>query len=118
MKRILIFFTTAGFLFSLATSTFGVDKKEKKETPKTEKRSDSTVEKKESSTVDSSKKKYDDFIDLNKNGKDDRCENRKSKSAKAAPAKLTQEKPTVKKTVSAVTNKGDKKVDSTAKKPK
>jgi len=116
MKIILIFFTAAAFVVSLTTSAFGVDKKEKKESSKTEVKADSAVPKKEAGASDS-QKKYDDFIDLNKNGKDDRYENRKPKSSKAIPAKLTQDKPAEKKPVSATPKKDEKKADSSSKKP-
>ena len=117
MKRIVIFFTAAAFVLSLTTNVFGVDKKGKKESPKTEKKADSTVQKKEAA-ASASEKKYDDFIDLNKNGKDDRRENRKSKPPKTSPAKLTQDKPAEKKPVPTVPKKDEKKDDASAKKPK
>ncbi len=117
MKRILTFCIAAAFAVSLTTSAFGVDKKEKKESPKTEAKADSAGKKKEAAASDS-QKKYDDFIDLNKNGKDDRYENRKPKSSKAVPAKLTQDKPAEKKPVSTTPKKDEKKADSSSEKPK
>ena len=116
MKRILIILTAAAFVALLTRSAFSVDKKEKKESPKTEAKADSAAQKKEATNSDL-RKKYDDFIDLNKNGKDDRYENRKPKSPKTIPAKLTQDKPAKKKPVSIVPKKDEKKADSSAKKP-
>lgn len=80
MRRVLvIIFTLAGFLFAGQTS-FAVEKVEKKKTSTTQPKpaepkipvppAKSTSSKK----AEPSKKKYDDFIDKNKNGVDDRKE--------------------------------------------
>ncbi|MCP4684301.1 MAG: hypothetical protein GY867_02535 [bacterium] len=90
MKRILTFIFCAAFLVSGGGSAWAVEKKSK-EKPKTE-----TEEKKEPAKKEApkkpaakkpsppkkkpeTKKKYDDFVDKNKNGIDDRRENLKKK---------------------------------------
>lgn len=118
MNRILIFLIAMLFVTTLVTNAFGVDKKEKKETPSAHNKSDSTANKKVSSGSDSQNKKYDDFVDANKNGKDDRYENRKPKSGKSIPTRLIPEKSPAKKVVPAVPKKVEKKTDSSAAKPK
>ncbi len=118
MNRILIFFIAMVFAAGLTASAFGVDKKEKKETPSAHNKSDSTANKKVGSSSDSQNKKYDDFVDANKNGKDDRYENRKPKSGKSAPSSLTPEKPPAKKIVPSAPKKIEKKTDSSTAKPK
>ena len=116
MKRIIIIFTTIAFVFSFTTNAFGVDKKEKKEAPKNDVKADGANQKKKA-PASGSQKKYDDFIDLNKNGKDDRSESRKPKPPKANPDNLTQAKSGEKKPALVVPKKDEKKADSSSKKP-
>ena len=99
MKRVITYLTCAAWLFVVAAPVGAVDKKEDKS--KTEQKKDSTATKdslktaKKDSTgkpispaVRPGAKKYDNFIDQNKNGIDDRRENLKRK----APAKTDQKK--------------------------
>lgn len=80
MRRVLvIIFTLAGFLFAGQTS-FAVEKVEKKKSPTTQpkpaepKKPAPPAKPTPPKKTEPSKKKYDDFIDKNKNGVDDRKE--------------------------------------------
>ena len=91
MKRLLIYLLCSLFLVTAMSPAYAVDKK------KTDKSKTNQVDKDKSSQNDSSsinskpQKKYDDFIDKNQNGVDDRRENLvpktdEPKSDKSKPA--------------------------------
>ena len=96
MKRLIIYIVCVAFCMSLAGPAYSVEKK-KKDKPKTEQKSKQPAKK---PTPPPAKKpeppkkpKYDDFVDKNKNGIDDRKENLKKKPSKskkgsAPPANL------------------------------
>jgi len=86
MKRILTYLVCTLFLLASGGSAFAVEKKSKdtKPAPKTEEKKKPEkkpeTEKPEKPTKKPEpKKKYDDFVDKNKNGIDDRRENLKKK---------------------------------------
>ncbi len=113
MKRILVFLIVTALVMSLSTLAGAVEKKEKKADEKKQPSSQAANQKK-AATAEADKKKYDSFVDNNKNGIDDRSENLKPKPtpAKPAAAKKTERKPVV------TPAKGDaKKADTTGKKP-
>ena len=114
MKRILVLLTAIAFAASFSTTTVAVEKKEKKAEDKKQQTTNTKNQKKSPPSSDI-KKKYDDFVDHNKNCIDDRCENLKPKSAPtmAPVAKKTEKKPTVP-PAKVETKKGD----SSGKKPK
>ena len=81
----------AAFLLAIAGDVLAVDKK-KKDTPvKTEKQERPAQKKQKASREQSSERKYDNFIDRNQNGIDDRKENLKTKDA---PKKTPEPEPT------------------------
>jgi hypothetical protein len=83
MKRLLYIFLSLAMLFSFCGDAFAVNKKTKKDTTKakvvTPKK---PVVKKPAVKVKGKDKKYDNFIDKNKNGIDDRKEKLVPKSDK------------------------------------
>jgi len=72
MNRLLVYTITLFFL--AATTVFAVEKKEKKQVNQQE------VDKKKVTKQAQSKPGYDDFVDRNNNGIDDRVESRKKKA--------------------------------------
>lgn len=78
MKRMLISFTVLAALLVFSGAALAVEKKEKKADDKKALTTESKEAKKAPGSADV-KKKYDDFVDVNKNGIDDRCENSKCK---------------------------------------
>ena len=112
IKRLLTFLIAVVVSFSLAVPVLAVDKKEKNDKKKTsiEKKSESkkkAVTKKQPPRKQSpkklkagSKKKYDNFIDRNKNGIDDRVEKKKLK--KPSPKKTVKK---IKKPKKSITKK-------------
>ena len=75
----MIFLFAAAFILTAAQPTMAVDKKKKTLPKKTIVKS--TKSKNATKTKTSAQKKYDSFVDKNKNGIDDRRENLKSKVA-------------------------------------
>ena len=95
MKTILNFLIAVAISFSLVVPSLAVDKKEKKEKKKTSIQKKSEIKKKAVTKNQplkklnvKSKKKYDSFIDRNKNGIDDRAE--KGKLKKPPPKKTVK----------------------------
>ncbi len=100
MKRIITYLLCGAFLFSVTPNVRAVEKKEKKPVKK------QIVVKKKTATTKSIKivpkgkkkatilkgKKYDNFIDKNKNGIDDRRERLKKKPAAKASKKKEEKK--------------------------
>ncbi|MGH8016653.1 MAG: hypothetical protein ACREBV_10710 [Candidatus Zixiibacteriota bacterium] len=86
MKQCFVF--TLGLLmaFAFSSGVWAVEKKEKKAVDQKVQVADSTKAKSPDAAAvqKPKKKKYDDFVDLNKNGIDDRCESRKLQKEKAA----------------------------------
>jgi hypothetical protein len=106
LKRILTYLIALVFSLSLAAPSMAVEKKEKKKAKKTtiQKKSDSKKkvvaksQKKSSKKLKSgSKKKYDSFVDRNKNGIDDRAEKKKLKKKPAKKPASKKKKKTKKK---------------------
>ncbi|HUV30242.1 MAG TPA: hypothetical protein VMY05_04005 [Acidobacteriota bacterium] len=103
MKRLLTYLLCAAFLFSLSGVASAVEKKKKEDTPKAKVQKRDTSSKTVTKTTAkktilvpkrpaATKKKYDNFVDRNKNGVDDRRENLKQKVQKK-PAAEVQKKP-------------------------
>ena len=78
MRTKLILFIALVLAASMAASAFGVEKKEKKGNQTVTKKNVS-LEQKRPAAASELMKKYDDFVDNNKNGIDDRRENLKPK---------------------------------------
>jgi hypothetical protein len=114
MKRFLILLAALALAMSLAAIAGAVEKKEKAADDKKPPIVESKDQKKPAPSADS-KKKYDDFVDNNKNGIDDRSESIRPKPvpAKASAAKQAEKKPIV-----PPAKVDTKKTDSSAKKPK
>ena len=100
MKRIFTYLLTVFLLFAFTGNLAAVEKKEKKTVKKTvvkktDKKNKSTKSSKstKSKKATGSKKKYDTFVDKNKNGIDDRKEKLKKKTT---PKKATKKKATKK----------------------
>jgi len=93
MRRLFTYFICAVFFFSLTGDLAAVEKKKKKETAKktVQQKADSSQPVKKSlgkkQRVPKSAKKYDTFIDKNKNGIDDRRERLKPKTLSKPPTK-------------------------------
>jgi hypothetical protein len=85
MKRTIIYLIAALFLFSATGPVFAVDKKEKdkSKTQETDRKQSPRKDTSDRSSKAQQSKKYDDFIDNNHNGIDDRRENLKKKQAPA-----------------------------------
>ena len=87
MKRLMAYLLCGFFLISVTGNVAAVEKKEKKPAKKQVvqkktpiKKSTKFVPKGEKKTIVTKKKKYDSFIDKNKNGIDDRQERLKKKT--------------------------------------
>ncbi len=96
MKRLIIYLVCSAFLISLGGNVMAVEKKDKKPVKKeVVLKNKKSTKKIPLSTTKSKKqvpkKKYDSFIDKNKNGIDDRKENLKQKPA-AKVSKKEEEK--------------------------
>ena len=125
MRKWITYIICTLFLFSISGSALAVEKKtkdkeattQKKETPKeTEVKKTNPTMTATTTKVDN-KKKYDNFIDKNKNGIDDRREDLKSTSApKNATASETKKKDADKKDVKVEVKKDVKKNDTKEKK--
>jgi len=98
MKRLIIYLVCSAFLISLGGNVMAVEKKDKKPIKKEVvlKKNKKSTKKIPLSTTKSKKrvlkKKYDTFIDKNKNGIDDRKENLKQKPAAKVSKKKEEEK--------------------------
>ena len=94
MKRYITYIFCALFLFSLSGTAFAVEKKVKKADVKKTAVKKETPKKnlKDTKTKQTAKKKYDNFIDKNNNGIDDRKENLKKKTTKKAETKKKEDK--------------------------
>lgn len=96
MKRLMTYLLCGFFLISVTGNVAAVEKKEKKTAKKqvvvkkkaVPSKSVKVVPKGKKGTVATTKRKYDNFIDKNKNGIDDRQERLKKKS----PAKTSKNK--------------------------
>jgi len=116
MKRILTIITAIALALSFSMAAIAVEKKEKKAEVKKQ-QSAQAKDQKTAPTASESKKKYDSFVDTNKNGIDDRCENLKSKNESSA-AKTTVSKKADKKPAPPAIKVEPKKEDPKDKKPK
>lgn len=94
MKRTIIYLVAGLFLLALSSDVNAVEKKDKKkEQPVVnEKNQKPSRDSSQQKTPAVEKKKYDDFVDKNKNGIDDRKENLKEKPEADEP-KADPEKP-------------------------
>lgn len=91
MKRFITYLVCSLFLVSLSGNVTAVEKKDKKPVKKQVVLKKKTPTKKGKKFVQRAKK-YDSFIDKNKNGIDDRKENLKQKPAAKAPKKKEKKK--------------------------
>lgn len=93
MKQIFVYIIVAVFGISTGGNVFAL-KKETKKTEKIEIQKKTTVKKNTGKADKVTRKKYDTFIDKNKNGIDDRRENLKSTKdkTKTTPTKEEEEK--------------------------
>ncbi len=90
MKRLMVYLLCGFFLISVTGNVAAVEKKEKKPA-KTQVVQKKKVPTKKSTKFVLKRKKYDNFIDKNKNGIDDRRE-RLKKKAKAKVSKKVEKK--------------------------
>jgi len=116
MKKILISFTVLAALLTFSGAALAVEKKEKKAEDKKVQEANTKEVQKAPVSADV-KKKYDDFVDANKNGIDDRCENSKCKKDGSLSKKTALKKDDKKQLVPAVKTE-PKKVESKVKDPK
>jgi hypothetical protein len=87
MMRILACILCAALLLAASTDALAVDKKKKSPPAQTEERKKAAPKKKEPSRQQSTDRKYDNFVDRNQNGIDDRKENLKTKKTPDKPSK-------------------------------
>jgi hypothetical protein len=92
MKRFITYIVCSAFLISLSGNVAAVEKKEKKQVKKQVVQKKKAPAKKSTRIVPRGKRKYDTFVDRNKNGIDDRKENLKQKPAAKAPKKKAKKK--------------------------
>lgn len=93
MKKALIYIFAMIFLLSVCGTVGAVDKKDKTTPPVTENKNQKkqdTKDKSQESKPAPTQKKYDDFVDKNNNGIDDRKENLKEKPSDDTPQKTTK----------------------------
>ncbi len=101
MKKTLILLTALTLTMSLATIAGAVEKKEKAAGDKKQPSAESKDQKKPAPLADSIKK-YDNFVDNNKNGIDDRSENLKPKKDNSAAKSTVSKKPDKKPAVTPI----------------
>jgi len=82
LTRVVTFLVCGIFVLAAVSGVSAVEKKEKKSKDQKEQPQTPSTDKKPPEAKEPEKKKYDDFVDKNKNGIDDRRENIKEKPAK------------------------------------
>jgi hypothetical protein len=82
LTRVVTFLVGVAFVLVATAGVSAVEKKEKKSKDQKEQPQAPSTDKKSPEAKEPEKKKYDDFVDKNKNGIDDRKENIKEKPAK------------------------------------
>ena len=95
MKRIVIFAGALAVAMSMSTAALAVEKKEKKSESNKPPTAAAKIQSNSTPSADL-KKKYDNFVDNNKNGIDDRSENLKPKSDPNAAKTAVTNKPAAK----------------------
>ena len=101
MKRIVILVAAFAVVMSMSVTAWAVEKKEKKAEDKKQ-QTEAAKNKSKTAPVADLKKKYDNFVDNNKNGIDDRSENLKPKNDPNAAKTSVTKKPAVKPPVAPI----------------